>query len=55
MNDLREIIFKFLNDGSYLQIGEIEVDTVEIDTFEVEVDTVEIDPITLFGGEPQHL
>ena len=38
MNDLRETILKFLEDGSHLQIGTIEIETLEIE------------PIPLFGG-----
>ena len=51
MNDLRETILKFLEDGSYLQIGTIEIETQEIEPLELpEIESLEIEPIPLFGG-----
>ena len=51
MNDLRETILKFLKDGSYLQIGTIEIETLEIEPLELpEIETLEIEPIPLFRG-----
>ena len=49
MNDLRETILKFLEDGSYLHIGTIEIETLEIEPLELpEIETLEIEPISFF-------
>ena len=49
MNNLRETILKFLEDGSYLQIGAIEIETLEIEPLELpEIETLGIEPISFF-------
>ena len=51
MSDLESTILKFLEDGSYLQIGTIEADFQEIEPLELpEIDTQVREPIPLFGG-----
>ena len=51
MSDLECTIRRFLEDGSYLQIGTREADFQEIEPLELpEIDPQVIEPIPLFGG-----